>query len=62
MPSAEEEDLDNMEEIDPQNIMNERTRGKQIDFAEADANAEDLDEDEEDDEDFVAKEDDEMRG
>ena len=52
-----------MEEIDVVNIINDgrRTRGKKIDFAAADAHAEDLDEDEDDDEDFEAKEDDDMR-
>ena len=54
----EEEDEDNMEEINPENIVSSTTRGKQINFAEAqqkmlDAGEElDDDEDEEDDEDF----------
>ena len=34
--SAEEEDEDNMEEIDTSNIVGQRTRGKNIDWAEAD--------------------------
>lgn len=42
-----------MEEIDEENIMGKRTRGREIDFAEAAKNLEDDDEDEEDDEDFV---------
>ncbi len=61
--TAEEEDLDNMEEINPDNIIDggRRTRGKKIDFTKAAATADDLDDDEEDDEDFEEKEDDEMR-
>lgn len=51
---AEEVDEDNMEEIDPDNIIQDgrRTRGKTIDFTKAneDAGLEDYDED--DDEDF----------
>jgi hypothetical protein len=39
-----------MEEIDEDNIMGKRTRGREIDFAEA---AKNLEEDDEDDEDFV---------
>jgi len=50
---ADEPDEDNMEEIDPDNIISDgrRTRGRQIDFAKA---AEEMpeDEDEEDDGDF----------
>jgi len=50
---ADEEDVDNMEEIDTDNIIADgrRTRGRNIDFVKA---AEELpeEEDEEDDEDF----------
>lgn len=52
-----------MEEIDTENIISDgrRTRGKNIDFAEAAKNAGDeLDDDEEDDEDFEEKEEDQM--
>ena len=62
--SLEEEDEDNMEEISTDNIINDgrRTRGKNIDFAEAAAKAgADLDDDEDDDEDFVVKDDDAMQ-
>ncbi|KAK8212555.1 histone chaperone domain CHZ-domain-containing protein [Phyllosticta capitalensis] len=55
-PAAEPEeaDEDNMEEIDPQNIIDggRRTRGKTIDFTKANeeaGNMEDYDEDEDDD-------------
>ncbi|KXT12590.1 hypothetical protein AC579_378 [Pseudocercospora musae] len=49
----EEADEDNMEEIDMDNIVGSRTRGKNIDFAEAAKNMVEDDEDEEDDdEDF----------
>ena len=50
----EEEDEDNMEEIDLDNIVGSRTRGKQIDYAKAAEEAKDEleDEDEEDDDDF----------
>ena len=54
---VEEADEDNMEEIDEENIMGRRTRGRNIDFAEADKNLEVDDEDEEEDEDFVDEED-----
>jgi hypothetical protein len=51
----EEADEDNMEEIDLDNIVGSRTRGKNIDYAEAAKNLEedDEDEDDEDDDDFV---------
>lgn len=49
----EEADEDNMEEIDLDNIVGQRTRGKNIDYAEAAKNLEDDDEDDEDDDDFV---------
>ena len=50
-PAADE---DNMEEIDLDNVIGRRTRGKVIDFAKAaEENPADDDEDEEDDEDFV---------
>lgn len=55
---AEEEDADNMEEINTNNIINNgrRTRGKKIDFT--NANTDDLgdDDDDADDGDFEAKE------
>ncbi|KAL2185435.1 hypothetical protein L209DRAFT_756574 [Thermothelomyces heterothallicus CBS 203.75] len=48
-------DEDNLEEIDLDNVIGRRTRGKVIDFAKAAAeNPPEDDEDEEDDEDFVA--------
>ena len=50
---------DNMEEVDTDNIVGSRTRGKTLDYAEAAKNLDDLDDDDdEDDEDF--EEDDEM--
>ncbi len=55
----EEPDEDNMEEIETANIMNKRTRGKNIDFAKANAELGE-DEEEDDDEDFVDP-DDEMK-
>lgn len=58
---AEEADEDNMEEIDMDNIVGSRTRGKNIDYAQAAKDMEDQDdEDEEDDEDFM-DDDDKMR-
>ena len=48
-----------MEEIDTENIVSGRTRGKNIDFAEAAKHLQEEDEDDEDDEDF---QDDEVRG
>lgn len=48
----EEADEDNMEEIDMDNIVSSRTRGKNIDYAEAAKQLEEDDEDDEDDEDF----------
>jgi hypothetical protein len=49
-----------MEEIDEENIMGRRTRGRNIDFAQAAKNLEDDDEDEEEDEDFVDEDADKM--
>lgn len=51
---AEEVDEDNMEEIDPDNILQDgrRTRGKTIDFSKAAEEAGPDDYDEDDDEDF----------
>jgi hypothetical protein len=46
-----------MEEIDQDNIMGRRTRGRNIDFAEAAKNLEEDDEDEDEDEDFVDEDD-----
>ena len=53
----DEEEEDGMDEIDPGNIVAGRTRGKNIDWAEADQKAKEAgdeldDEDDEDDEDF----------
>lgn len=53
--SAEEEDEDNMEEIDLDNVIGQRTRGKKIDYAKAAEEAKDElgdEDDEDDDEDF----------
>ncbi|KAL9627925.1 MAG: hypothetical protein Q9164_007448, partial [Protoblastenia rupestris] len=55
--AEEEADEDNMEEIDTSNIIGRRTRGKDIDFAEAAQKALEAgdaldDDDEDDDEDF----------
>ena len=64
-PIAEEPDEDNMEEIDPDNIIpgGRRTRGTQIDFAKAAETAGDLDNDDDDDEDEdFEQEDEEMHG
>ena len=59
---AEEPDEDNMEEIDMDNIVGSRTRGKNIDYAQA---AKELDggedEDDEDDDDFEGDDDDKMQ-
>jgi len=49
-----------MEEIDEDNIMGRRTRGRNIDFAQAAKNLEEDDEDEEDDDDFVDEDADKM--
>lgn len=61
---AEEEDEDNMEEIDTRNIVGRRTRGKNIDWAEADKKSKEAgdidDEDEEEDDDFEEPDDDKM--
>ena len=58
---VEEEDEDNMEEIDSDNIIGRRTRGKTIDFAEAAKNAGDeLEDDEDDDDDDFEEKDEEM--
>jgi hypothetical protein len=61
---AEEEDEDNMEEIDTSNIVGRRTRGKNIDWAEADKKSKEAgdldDEDEEEDDDFEEPEEDKM--
>lgn len=50
----EDPDEDNMEEIDMDNIIGSRTRGKNIDYAEAAKKLEEQegDDDDEDDEDF----------
>jgi len=46
---------DDLEEIDPTNIVSRRTRGKKIDYAkEAEAAGNDLEEDDDDDEEYVA--------
>lgn len=46
-----------MEEIDTENIVGARTRGKNIDFAKAAEGLDDEDDDEEDDEDFEDEDD-----
>ena len=56
-PTAEEEDEDNMEEIDPDNIVGTRTRGKQIDYAKAAAEDELGEDEDDDDDDFEEPED-----
>jgi hypothetical protein len=48
----EDVDEDNMEEIDLDNIVGSRTRGKNIDYAQAAKELEDDDEDDEEDDDF----------
>jgi hypothetical protein len=54
----EEADEDNMEEVDPSNIVSgERATRAKVDYAKAAQEADDLEDDEEDDEDFVAPED-----
>lgn len=53
---VEEEDEDNMEEIDTSNIVGSRTRGKAINFEEANK-ADDLPESDDEDEDFKGDED-----
>ncbi|RKF74034.1 putative histone chaperone domain chz [Golovinomyces cichoracearum] len=61
---AEDLEEDNLEEIDPDNIITSerRTRGRTIDFAKAaEEMGPDDDDDEEDDEDFQAVEDEEMK-
>jgi len=50
---VEEPDEDNMEEIDMDNIVGSRTRGKNIDYAQAAKALPEDDDDEEDDGDFV---------
>jgi hypothetical protein len=49
-----------MEEIDEENIMGRRTRGRNIDFAEAAKNLDGDDDDDEDDGDFDDGEEDKM--
>lgn len=56
--AAEPEDDDNMEEIDPSNIVGARTRGKTIDYEKANKELGAEDDEEDDDEDY--KEDDAM--
>jgi len=64
--SDTEADEDNMEEIDPDNIIGGRTRGKVIDWTEAEQKSKEAgdelgdDDDEDDDDDFVDP-DDEMK-
>ena len=53
--AAEEDDDDNMEEIDPDNIVGSRTRGKSIDFAKANQ-ADDLPDSDDEDDDFEEEE------
>jgi hypothetical protein len=47
-----------MEEIDTENILGKRTRGRNIDFAKAAEELPEEDDDEDDDDDFEAPEDD----
>lgn len=54
IPSADEPDEDNMEEIDMDNILGRRTRGRNIDFAKAAEELPEDDEDDEEDDDFEA--------
>jgi hypothetical protein len=49
-----------MEEIDEENIMGRRTRGRNIDFAEAAKNLDEDDDDEDEDGDFVDGDEDKM--
>jgi hypothetical protein len=49
-----------MEEIDEDNIMGRRTRGRNIDFAEAAKNLDEDDDDEDEDGDFVDGDEDKM--
>ncbi|PMD38913.1 hypothetical protein L207DRAFT_46742 [Hyaloscypha variabilis F] len=58
-PVADEPDEDNMEEIDLDNIIGRRTRGRNIDFAKAAEELPEDDEDEDEDDDFEAPEEDE---
>jgi hypothetical protein len=51
---ADEPDEDNMEEIDLDNIIGRRTRGRNIDFAKAAEELPEDDEDEDEDDDFEA--------
>lgn len=51
---ADEPDDDNMEEIDLDNIIGRRTRGRNIDFAKAAEELPEEDEDEDEDDDFEA--------
>ena len=60
--TAEEEDEDNMEEIDTENIVGSRTRGKNIDWNKAaEDNKDALDDDDDDDDDDFEEEDEEMK-
>ncbi|KAK4550844.1 hypothetical protein LTR36_000424 [Oleoguttula mirabilis] len=63
---VEEPDEDNMEEIDMDNIVGSRTRGKNIDYAEAakqmkEQNPEQADDDDDEEDEDFHDEDDEMR-
>lgn len=53
----DEEDEDNMDQIDLDNVVPSRTRGKQINWAKAAEELPEEDDDEDDDEDFEAAED-----
>ena len=58
----EEEDEDNMEEIDTENIIGSRTRGKNIDWNKAaEDNKDDLDDDDDDDDDDFEEKDEDMK-
>ncbi|KAF2858639.1 hypothetical protein K470DRAFT_259634 [Piedraia hortae CBS 480.64] len=56
----EEPEEDNLEEIDPTNIVNSRTRGKNIDYSKASKEMAEDDDDDAEDEDFQADDDDKM--
>lgn len=55
--TVDEDDPDTMEEIDLDNIIGSRTRGRQIDFAKAAQQLPEEDEEDEDDDDFDPPED-----
>ena len=61
LADEDEDELDNLNEIEEENILGSRTRGKNIDFAKAAEEAGDLDdEDDEDEDDDYEEPDEEM--